>query len=106
MEVAVAAGTGRKWVGPGVPACLGEIRVRRAHISSVAGDTAPPLFFCPASSLSVTGGNFPGVTGLGLRGLVTTMEVVMVLIVRDDGRKSSSEHERAGLLLRERAGYD
>lgn len=110
VVVALAAGTGRNWLGPVVLLCFGEVRAWRAHMSlylpvSVARDMANPTFFGPASSLSIMGGggNFLVVSRLApaLGGLVTTMEVVMGLVVRDDRRYSSSEHERAGLLLRE-----
>lgn len=99
VGVATAAGTGRKWDGLGVLTCLGGVSVRPDRLSSrsaSATNGAPTSpFLAPASSRSVTGGCFPDV----LTGLEATTDVAVAFAVRVDGWwKSSSEHERAGVL--------
>lgn len=101
VVVATVAGTGRKWVGLGVVACLGEVSVLRVHMLSRSASgtnrTPVPPFLSPTSSRSVSGGCFPDMS----MGLVATTAAAGSNAARVDGWwKSSSEHERAGVLQR------
>jgi len=97
VAVAMAAGTGRKWGGLGTEACLGEVGawrdcVSRGSASATVGTPAAPFLTDSVCCCSVTGGCFTEEA----TGLAATATGVAARVV--EWWKSSSEHERAGVL--------
>ena len=97
----MAAGTGRKEEeGFGVVMCLGDISVRLARFSSCSASTikvaAVTPFLATTSSWSVVGGCFL----VASMGPVATTEAAAAAFPARvvECWKSSSEHERAGVL--------